>query len=402
MRDRIGQVRINPYHSVRSFWGEELSTTLVNRIAGAPQTHIDRFAKNEKQGGVGLLPELPTGHLRPVFSVNESDRARVPMNADPDGAFLFAAQASLVVLLYAHQVVVDNPFNLLVSNDPEVRRAAGKWLLDVQPLFDSELVHFAPITSVKIHPSSYSTQHLELGELIWNTRDQSIESWIRSQLGPAYAANEDEYTQERYDQIASLVLDVLSHGRYLRSWPGKIHRLLRSQAEQSVLRIAMKDSALVDQRALQLRKLLELGLPDFAPDAKTLVSMRQDEEVFADWRHHLSRALDAVDILNPQSEDEMTVARSSVQGEMDLLRRRVESAATKSPAIQSLRAGSTSFGISAVAAGAAFAVGGSLPTALASAIVTKGLEGVMSYAKAKREQPTNRAILDLTLLFEKH
>lgn len=394
--------RRNVYEAIRSFWGEELTEVSLQRIVDAPYAHIREFRSHwlHSQSGIPGLPELPPGHLRPVVSAHTVDCERV-RSRNRWGDELAAVRAALVVLLYAHQVVIDDISSYLISGDPEDRRAAGKLLISIRPLFDAGLVHFAPVTSIKHHPGSYHRNHHDLCAAVLSQKDPYVEAFVRKRLKPDLVEGDDLYDNERYHEIDELVLDTLSYDRYFHSWPNKIHRILRCRAEESILRMALGHLPTPDDhRTVQLRKLMEIAVPNFAPNAASLVSMRRNDESFGEWRQHLGFAVDKITVSDPSDHDELKQARMVINAEMEPLRHRLEKDARKSAALHALRSGSVGFGISAMAASAALLAGGSLPSALTSAGVSKGLESLAAYVKAKKDQQKSRSILDLTLLFE--
>lgn len=402
---RKGKPR-DPYAIIRSYWGEDLSTALLSRIVGSPAAHLDDFESHiiGNVGWVGrALPKLPSGHLRPVISVNAVDyvMAKEENEAAPT---LAAANNALVVLLYAHEVVIDDISPLLAHQDSATRMRAGEWLISVKPLFDRGLLHFAPVTSIKRHPSNATIvgPFLESARRLLREQNEDIEALVQASFSDDDSFTEDDLEETRQLAISALLLDATSYNRYSLTWPDQIHRLLRSRAEEAVFKfiLGQVNPGPQHQSSIGLRKLLELAVPNFLPSAKALVAMRQNDEHFADWRQQLGLALDRVLVNNPADADQMREARYVMHGELEPLRRRVEKASGKSSALSALRTGAAGFGVSAVGASAAWLVGGSMPAAITSAVVTKGIDSFASYIKNKQELRLNSAILDLTLMFD--
>src|SRR5690348_15327334 len=59
---------VSPYDEVNEWWGEPLSTDLIDRMAISPENHLKQFARYcWERRPTGDLPELPRGALRPLL-----------------------------------------------------------------------------------------------------------------------------------------------------------------------------------------------------------------------------------------------------------------------------------------------------------------------------------------------
>ncbi|MFD6735798.1 hypothetical protein ACFWDZ_32345, partial [Micromonospora aurantiaca] len=342
MTEYVERSKWNPYGVIESYWGEGLSPELIRRIANAPESHLEAFKASFHGLGVGLIPPLPAGHLRPVVSVHMADFVGQRQGDDLWAANVAAANAALVTLLYAHEIVLDPPTEIVASPDKHLRYAALRWLMEAKPLFDRGIIHFAPVTSLKTHPSGRTSQYRELVDHLVQERHPEIEGWLRYALQRSGVTEQEVFEASRYHLIDELVVDALSFTRYSKSWPGRIHRLLRSKAEEAIAAAAIgySQGQPRNSREVRLGRLLEVGLPGFAPSARALVTIRQNDEAFAEWRHFLSGALNSITISDPTSPEQLRIAREVMYGEMEPIQQRVRKATAKSPALQALKSGS--------------------------------------------------------------
>ncbi len=154
-----------------------------------------------------------------------------------------------------------------------------------------------------------------------------------------------------------------------------------------------------DQWVTNVRKLTQLRLPSFGPDSRSLARVRENELEFAEWRQHLTVALRQFDLSDTASTKEIEQARQVLRDELEPLRLKLETLTKRSPALESLRVGTTDFGVSAIAALSGYLAGGNLPVALTTAGVAKGLDALVRYVQVYKARKKDRAILDLVVLY---
>ena len=257
----------DPYESIREYWGEELTSKLADRIVDAPVDHLDHFHSfliSRDQSIEMALPDLPPGELRPVVSTGVID------SLPSSYAGLSAAKFATSLLIYAHQVVINDVSSELNSVDPERRRAATDWLIAVKQLFDDGLIHFRIVDSRKRHPS-WGVYYMHLVENINNINDPDIDYFVKQYaqaIGAKGRMTEEGWNSFRGDVLYQLIVDASSFYRYERLWPNKIHRLLRSKAEHVVMRIVFEQAAAIDgdPDVLRLLNLSQLVMPGFSTD----------------------------------------------------------------------------------------------------------------------------------------
>ncbi len=406
MADQENLSCYSPYHAIWQFWGEQLSEDLVERIRGAPPEHRHAFWDflKEEYGGEQMLPELPLGELRPAIipgPVDESAFFRYHRTTD---IALEAARRGLNVLLYAHQIVLSDQITGLVSD----RGSEGaRWLLKLKPLADAGIVHFTPPPYVyfRQHTDDVKPDDADLEEFLAHRRDE-LSSHLRGAGGAQVAFYED---LNRYDPRPNAAIhqmlrmafqDMANFDRLPLGDTSHAHRLFSNAFEEALFDHAIgRAHVSVDGRQAHLRKLLNIVVPEFDLDVKTLAAVHGNEPVFAEWRHLLASSLEKVSIHEASDGDDLAAARAIVATELEPVTKEMEAMTKKSPALRSLQTGTRGFAVSALAASAAVAAGGTLASALTSAGVTKLLESVFTYLQERRNAAAGRAVLDLALTF---
>lgn len=390
----------DPYESVREYWGEELTPTLADRIVDAPVDHLDHFQSflNGLSSCAKMtLPDLPPGELRPVISTGAIDFIY------GNNAGLAVAKLAPSLLIYAHQLVVNDVSYGLCSTDAERRRGAADWLIAVKPLFDDGLIHFRIIDSRKRHPS-WRKYYNHLDENINNIDDSDINCFVEQCTQVIDAKEhmaEEEWNRFKGDILYQLIIDASSFYGFERLWPNKVHRLLRSKAEHTVMRAIFEQAAAIDGDAdvLRLLNLSQLVMPGFTTDIRSLVSVRRSEEEFAQFRHHLATALSQLDLRDRHDSVQLAAARKLIYAECEPMRARVNSAMKKSPALEALRVGTVGFGVSLLAAVGGFAVGGNLTSAATSAAVAKVSDAALEYVRAYKRRKKAERVADFVATF---
>jgi hypothetical protein len=277
-QDHESTYRYDPYAAIREFWGEDLSRQLARRIENAPEGHLKQFSSfltHHYVLGIEPLPPIPNGHLRPILSIGALDFVDLPDFGESDfQGRIGLAHIALAILLYAHEVVVDDIAPYLCHRNRGVRIATTRWLLAAQELHEKRLIHIQPTTSIKIHPSSAPFYPAGLEEVVASCGDPRIEDFLegRARQWVEHIRRMCGVTKEdaRRAVMRVLVQDVASFGRYAYSWPDRVHRFFRSQVEHAVLEYALSAIRESDQRVTNVRKLTQLRLPSFRPDSRSL------------------------------------------------------------------------------------------------------------------------------------
>jgi hypothetical protein len=393
MSASIEPVQTGIYGMIREFWGENLGQRLIERIVAAPADHIQAFRWETLRTAYAPLrglPELQRGRLRPVFAVNAADEI---LNRGEDKI----RSAVPVLLLFAHEVVMD-PLSLdVASYNTNERRAVLEWLLQVKPLYDDGAIHFKPVTSSKRHPSrSLAYRDPELIARVVALRDPFVADFVSRYAGH-YRGDPKEV---EFEIVSLLLRDATSHFDFHRLYGSRAHKLVRTAAEQVILKRVLGDvSPYVDTRELTLSSLMHLAVPAFKPDVRSLVAVRRSGEAFAEWRLSLGNAVNRLDLASIQDTSRLAEIIENLRGELAPLAERVEKASRRSPALAALRTGTKGFALSAIAAGAGLSIGGSPVSALVGAGATKTVEGAIEYFKAREARRKDKAVLDLVLSF---
>lgn len=382
----------NPYAVVSSWWGDELDAMLIERISQAPQEHLDEFQEywfHEVESNDRWLPDLDPGKLRPILAHGTMDLVdgRKRAHAIPSLA--------LPLLMYAHELVVDDIVPNLWSPAPQERRDAAAWLAKVRPLFDLGVLHFR-VLGRKRHPAAHNLYGDLIDEAL-SIEDNHIDELLR-RVAPE-VADVNARMHLRQGLILNLLSDVTTfYAAFERTWPGKVHRLLRSNAEYSMLRWAFARSGVArqDRPDINLLQLAQMSVPYLTPRRmQELVQLRQSEENFAELRVHLRRGLELIQVADLAERAELAEARATLAAELEPITQRLESAVKKSPALESLQAGVSSFAVSTVGAAAGAAIGGNLAAAVISAATIKAGEGVLKFVRAYKDRRLASGTLDL-------
>jgi hypothetical protein len=139
-----------PFAAIEEWWGERLNESLVRRIRAAPEEHLQGFLDSGSlTTAKDVLPELPPGHLRPAVVLTAVDILHGRTSSADLGSVIRQ------LLLYAHQVAVEDPIPKLLEALLGERRTNGVWfdeedrahlarvlsfLIEIRPLVDLGLV----------------------------------------------------------------------------------------------------------------------------------------------------------------------------------------------------------------------------------------------------------------------
>ncbi|WP_326549451.1 hypothetical protein [Micromonospora sp. NBC_01813] len=385
--------RTDPYRIISEFWGDELDRGLLERIVEAPRDHLDEFRKFYYLGSdLSRMPTLPSGNLRPIIRTNPIDVF------GPFDPIVSLTRYATVALLYAHEVIMDDPGLYLAIGDRETRESVGQWLVSVRPLFAEGALHFKPVTSASVHPSAGVVRDfspiLESAAIAGNLEYfKQLGSWpyIRELPGP-------ERGRVLRSATIGFLEDIYSFSFFARLWQNQVHRMLRSEAERLLLQKVIEGvHPGVDRRHAVLFQLANLYVPSFSPDINALVAVRQQEGAFGDFRHNLAKALRCISLSEASEPHEMVEARRVISAELAPDMEQLQKVANRSPALAALKTGVTGFGVSVVSAAAGYMAGGSLVAALASAGVTKAIDVGMKYRESAMQIERDRAMKELVV-----
>ena len=140
----------DPYRQLEWWWGEPLSRELAERIADAPARHLREFDALllETHSRFFRVASKPVGPLRPILSSSSVHKGHLV----EEHRFSYLAQVA-PTLLYAHEVLVENP--LPWSRFTSRIEATGvlSILLELKPLYDAGLVSFVEFSVMSLHPA---------------------------------------------------------------------------------------------------------------------------------------------------------------------------------------------------------------------------------------------------------
>lgn len=155
----------------------------------------------------------------------------------------------------------------------------------------------------------------------------------------------------------------------------------------------------------QLTTLSRLRVPDFHGNIAALVTLRNNADVFHQWRAALTGALERVAEV-PNSDDGIQAATDILRSELDQSLLNVKREAARSSAIRTLVSGAKGLALTGIGAvtGAVVTTGlgnpasGSLVGAASGAAI-KASESVITYFSGLQERSRARAIWDVMLSF---
>jgi len=381
----------DPYRQLEWWWGEPLSRELAERIADAPARHLREFDALllEPHGRFFRVASKPVGPLRPILSSSSVHKGHLVVE---EHRFSYLAQVA-PTLLYAHEVLVENP--LPWSRFTSRIEATGvlSILLELKPLYDTGFVSFVEFSGMSLHPA-YSHGFMSIGP------EAPIEPEEASEIKALMRKVWDGRTSE---EVGNLVFSLRSHvgRRFLLTAnnPGQFHHMIRNDAEHVLYRLVVLRASLasIDDRGLRLQTLASLDVPSLGSDIAALVRLRQSEETFSEWRHHLGIALGGIGEIEPGASNWVQRANGIIMDELEPMREKLEATCRRSSALAALSKGAKTFALAGIGAGAGYLAGGNLETALVSAAATKATELAGDYVASLREKRTARAILDLMI-----
>ena len=289
-------------------------------------------------------------------------------------------------LLYCQEILTESPTiavpcGLGGPSDRSSLLSELLYLIAIRPLVEAEVVHFARL------------------------------KWSSSEFrDPAIRASLVRLTGGRPldpDELGDDWWPVFSMQVFLAKWPGCFTPVLDTQSrwQHFVSSLASSESPLADQRRTRERKLATLRMPRIDGALESIVALRQSEELFAEWREALARALSSVGEPNGQAAWPEQAA-AVVRAELIPFEQQLEARLTRGNVLSRLRSGSTEWGFAAVGA-VAGSVAAASPTAAATGALTAATAaGVARQVTGALRDRNNRnpmlAAIHLTVLMEEY
>jgi hypothetical protein len=378
---------VDPFVAIEEWWGQPLDADLVERISAAPKSRIVEFLKLYDVDEDVELPDKPPGVLRPMVRYSAYDAFEHHSRYE-------YINVAAKLLLYGHEVAVENPLRMVHPGRAGELDDVLKRLSLIKPLVDSGAVKFFLFSSRTRHPAhAHSFTAFK-------------EEWLlRPEFADILGLMEKCSARPRAYDYGTLTFSLRSElgaalGKSLKE-SGKFNHLIRNDDELITYRLALLRAAVIDpeSRAIRLRPLVKLEVPGLEDRVKSIVSLRQSEETFAEWRAALKQALIEIDQLSADEADWTVQANDIVTDALESIRVRLQKTVRKSAALTAISKGGASLAFSGVGATAGYSVGGNLESSLAGAVASKVVEIGVEYVKAVKERRRGSAILDLIALF---
>ncbi|MCP2293619.1 hypothetical protein APR11_000023 [Nocardia amikacinitolerans] len=377
--------------AIENWWGDRLSDDLIARIATAPDEHLTSFYEYYIDLERTPIPQLPTGHLRPLIDSYIADRT-VMGNSFRYLSLIPAAS------LYAHEIIAVDP--IIISRAPrETGRdqliEALKGIQKLSPLINSGGIHFyvdeGSDYSKNRHPSrmlpSLSFERLLESEdpAILRTFDELRRTFEAMDpddaVGYSFNSRNDISYQLKIAGEASQQLHICSHD--------KVSFLL--------LQLALNSSrtSVGGGRIGRLEKLLALPVPRISGAVSQISILRNGTDVFEEWRSRLTGALSSIEGIGYDDDNWQTEAREILTSELLPLSERLKKNLDKSPAIRAATSGFQAFTLAGIGTVASGLLGAPITLPAAGLATAKVSEALVTYLKAKKESKKDKAVLDL-------
>ncbi|MCG5439251.1 hypothetical protein [Micromonospora foliorum] len=388
----------DPYASILAWWGEPLTIELIRRVERAPAQHFAQFHRDHAEySPSGDVVPLDEGELRPLMLpsyLHDSDRG-YGLPGPPSGMLNRYFGAAMTLLLYSHQVMMQDPLMSVDGTPREIKRRSLEVfdvLLTAKPLADANALIFIQKRSIAQHPST------ALGH--FKDADWQSPAGVRCdrELNQLRALRADPASMTR-DVSASQAL-IGAGINVSKKWPGSCSLLARSSVEDALLRFVFERAGtVIDGRERHLQKLAAISVPNISMNVRDLTSLRASSDEFAEWREVLAAALREIHGLPDGDGSWAREARGVVYGELAPAREKLQKAAMQSPAMAAAKKGVRDFTLSGIGTLGGAIAGGKIAPALIGAATGKIAEVALEYLKAKRAQRQARAILDITVSF---
>jgi hypothetical protein len=381
------------YDHVETWWGDQLTFELAEKIGAAPRKHIASFSDSlTRYPGVSISARIPPGTLRPLVAEPNLRHRTV------DGVSL-----ALRLLLYSHEAAIESEFlNILylVSEPQEIDESSRRdlrrtlrQLAMLRPLALQGVVHVAHVHSPVHHPSHAWSGWQQ--ELLADPEIFKLASELPSldQLDRLIMREDFEHAE----LVEALTRDfgVLHYACWLAE-RREAAPLARSEAEMKILS-AILNRQISDGRYSTLTTLARLPVPVFSLNAQVVARLRSDDEAFAGWRESLGSALEHIHTM-PDSAD-MNDAAEIVHCELSSATAGIRKSIKKSPLLESAKSGVAKFGIDAVGAATVGLVSGNPWAALVSGASAQAADAVRSYINSVNGRRSDRLVLDLVAAF---
>ena len=389
----VVETACNPFENLRTFWGEEYSPELAERIVAAPAAHLHEFRFFLEENAVPYnypLPGLAKGNLRPVVTtcaedLVPGDRATVPF------------ERAMSLLLYAHEVVTDDVSFYLASQRVEERQSTAQWLLAAEPLYEQGLIHFRALWQRKIHPSVSATreEHRAIGG------DPEIREALSryTYLAGRALGSEDRTSVER-TLVQWLATDVRANMVFANRWPGAITQLATSPTALLVAKHLLQAvQPQREQNSVKVLTLMQFLVPNLAADAQLLSAVRRDNEVFEEFRSYITRALNSVAITDLDDPAQVQAARRDIYDEFAPLRARLDGTVRQSNVLQTSKRNLRNFSVAAATAATSFLLTSSPTGAALTGGAGLGAGLVYDQVAAYRARKKTEPIADLIAIF---
>ena len=440
----------NPYTLIADFWGEDLTAELATRILDAPSDHLETFTEfwqERTRLETTEFPELSPGHLRPVLRPTLDDSTLI--GRDPLGDSFRANQLAPSILLYAHEIVLQDVSPLLISPDPADRENVIRWLLTVYPLHRQGCLIFRSLADQRLwgHPLampdyqiSKAAENLDFGlseedkvdppeseragfemwrkkiyPRLFPTRSarEYVEHWTQLQT-PLIVSEWEDYRWNTKDdgsrvetdltpedvaflQVAYTVLLDATEFVEEPGWGDRSHHLFRNRAQAEVFETIIDKIALLDHRDIALTTLAILAVPSFLTHVGTLTSVRTQSDAFAEWRGELATALGRLTLVEAHDPSSVQQTRNRLREELLPLTEGLAKETRKSAALSAIADGTKNFGVALVSGLAGYAVGESIKTAATTAAAGEVAETIRSYKTERKRQKRRAEIAELVL-----
>ena len=382
--------QVDPYCIVEDWWGEALSRSLIERVSSAPTDHVQRFlvaAKDEvRRSSHNALPPLPAGNLRPLVLETGTDSIQ-------HGDHYRYIDSAARLLTYSHEAVIEEPFaHGPLHLDASLLAPLLTRLLRVRPLWELGALRFAQVGARQRHPSR-NFSLTGLSNLDAATADEIRSAWadVRATLPPNVAWDDLDFSVSN-----NVGLSV----RMVFERPDSLQAIARSPAEDILLRTAIANGARMSTRTqdVRLQSLARLSLPGANLPVPSLVTLRTNDALYADFRSKLGNALDEVERL-PEGERWLSTATELVSQELRPTTDQLQAAVRKSPALAAAKTSLGKFSLSAIGSAAGAMHGGGLSSALLGGAVGKAAEAVQTYIHERQRQRADKAVLDIVVSF---
>ena len=159
-----------------------------------------------------------------------------------------------------------------------------------------------PVTRVKL--SSPDDLHSQDGlvSMLNSLDDEHVETFVGN-LSDVYVARHStsrpgypssiSTSDVRHAVLSHLIADALTHANLPWEWTSRAHQLFRDPAEHAALDFLLgRASAHRECRVIRLQELVRVAVPRFVPNITSLVSMRRNDEHFANFRNCLTSPLE--------------------------------------------------------------------------------------------------------------